>query len=432
MADTGRADTGRVDGGKAERQTSLHHYRAVRDGQIPPRFHQSRIRRAEQGAGLWDAHALTQSRWRAERAGLPQPCGGGAPVFDGRTFRGGASFLDLKVSLAEWMLDDCDLCPHHCHVDRNQGKTGFCGVADQSAVHWEGILHGEEIELMASHEVFLSGCTMRCAFCYSHEHITRPMSGLPMAPSEIAGRVDRRHGEGASNLNLVGGEPTVHIPNILRMLRQVSAPLPVIWNSNMYATPQAMALLDGVVDLFLGDIHFGNDACAQRLGLIPDYCASVQAAFEAAASSGADVIIRHLVMPGHLDCCARPAMEWAASALPETPFHLMFQYVPDFRAARDPVLGRFLSPNEIRRAGAMAQEIGVNLYDEKRAYQEQEAGRVAPVGGTAGTSEGQEVDIIIQGDGRVSFARLLPELLPIAAALDGHDPRILARTAALE
>jgi len=285
---------------------------------------------------------------------------------------------------------------------------------------------------MASHEVFLSGCTMRCAFCYSHEHITRPMSGLPMAPSEIAGRVDRRHGEGASNLNLVGGEPTVHIPNILRMLRQVSAPLPVIWNSNMYATPQAMALLDGVVDLFLGDIHFGNDACAQRLGLIPDYCASVQAAFEAAASSGADVIIRHLVMPGHLDCCARPAMEWAASALPETPFHLMFQYVPDFRAARDPVLGRFLSPNEIRRAGAMAQEIGVNLYDEKRAYQEQEAGRVAPVGGTAGTSEGQEVDIIIQGDGRVSFARLLPELLPIAAALDGHDPRILARTAALE
>lgn len=340
--------------------------------------------------------------------------------------------MDLKVSLAEWMLDDCDLCPHHCHVDRNQGKTGFCGVADQSAVHWEGILHGEEIELMASHEVFLSGCTMRCAFCYSHEHITRPMSGLPMAPSEIAGRVDRRHGEGASNLNLVGGEPTVHIPNILRMLRQVSAPLPVIWNSNMYATPQAMALLDGVVDLFLGDIHFGNDACAQRLGLIPDYCASVQAAFEAAASSGADVIIRHLVMPGHLDCCARPAMEWAASALPETPFHLMFQYVPDFRAAHDPVLGRFLSPNEIRRAGAMAQEIGVNLYDEKRAYQEQEAGRVAPVGGTAGTSEGQEVDIIIQGDGRVSFARLLPELLPIAAALDGHDPRILARTAALE
>ena len=368
---------------------------------------------------LWTAHTLTvhalaQSRRRAEG------------TISLKAVMDRMSFLDLKISLARQMLDDCDLCPHHCRVNRNKGKTGFCGVADGTAVHWEGILHGEELELMASHEVFLSGCTMRCAFCYSHDHITRPMSGLPMAPQEIAGCVDRRRSEGALNLNLVGGEPTVHIPNILRMLREVSAPLPVIWNSNMYATPEAMALLDGVVDLFLGDIHFGNDACAQKLGMIPDYLPSVKAAFLAAAASKADVIIRHLVMPGHLDCCARPAMEWAAQAMPETPFHLMFQYVPDFRAARDPVLGRFVSPEEIRRANEMAREIGVNLYVELNEGD----GRPAP--SAAGTSREQAVDIIIQGDGRVSFARLLPELLPVAAALDASDSRIQTRTAMLE
>ncbi len=405
------------------RQGCLHHFRAVRDGRLTPRFHQARTWVADPAADSWTAHALTLNRWRADGSIAPD-----SP--DIRPVDSRPTLLDLKVSLAERMLDECDLCPHHCRVNRNQGKTGFCGVADKTAVHWEGILHGEEIELMASHEVFLSGCTMRCAFCYSHPHITRPMSGLPMAPQSIAGCVDRRHGEGAANLNLVGGEPTVHIPNILRMLREVSAPLPVVWNSNMYATPQAMALLDGVVDLFLGDIHFGNDACARRLGLIPDYSSSVKAAFLTAASSGADVIIRHLVMPGHLDCCARPAMEWAAQALPETPFHLMFQYVPDFRAARDPVLGRFLSPEEIQRAGAMARDIGVNLYQEQDAYDKQEVDRSVP--SVLGTSEGRAVDIIIQGDGRVSFARLLPELLPVAAALDEHDPRVLARMAAFE
>lgn len=416
---------------QGKQQDGLQHFRAVRDGRWPPHFHRARVRATEAGTDLWAEHvraldAMTLERRGASDLDTPNSLGGALtpPV--------GQSFLDLKVALAERMLEDCDLCPHHCHVNRNRGETGFCGVADRTAVHWEGILHGEEIELMASHEVFLSGCTMRCAFCYSHQHITRPMSGLPMTPREMASCADRRHGEGASNLNLVGGEPTVHIPNILRMLREVSAPLPVVWNSNMYATPQAMALLDGVVDLFLGDIHFGNNDCARRLGLIPDYLPSIKAAFIAAASSGADVIIRHLVMPGHLDCCARPAMEWAKQALPETPFHLMFQYVPDFRAARDPVLGRFLLPDEIRRAGAMARETGVNLYDEKSAYQEQGAGGALSVGGTAGTGEGQAVDIIIQGDGRVSFARLLPELLPVAAALDGRDPRILARTAVLE
>ena len=385
---------------------SLIHFRAVRDGQCLPLFQQSRTRAADPDPYPWTAHTLTLNV-PFQKAHSPE-----GP---------GPSLLDLKISLAERMLEDCDLCPHHCHVNRNQGKTGFCGVADKTAVHWEGILHGEELELAASHEVFLSGCTMRCAFCYSHLHITRPMSGLPMAPQEIAGCVDRRRGEGSSNLNLVGGEPTVHIPNLLKMLREVAAPLPVIWNSNMYATPQAMALLDGVVDLFLGDIHFGNDDCAKRLGLIPDYLPSVKAALLTAASSRADVIIRHLVVPGHLDCCARPAMEWAAQALPETPFHLMFQYVPDFRAANDPVLGRFLSPEEIQQAQAMAQEIGVNLYQEP-----EDAAR-HPGSDTAGASDGQAVDIIIQGDGRVSFTRLLADLLPVAAALDSSDWRVQSR-----
>ncbi len=392
--------------GDEREKGSLFHFRAVRDGLRQPHFQQSRTRAVAPNPDPWTAHALTLSSPRENVRAL-----------DGQ----GQSLLDLKISLAERMLDDCDLCPHHCHVNRNQGKTGFCGVADRTAVHWEGILHGEEIELMASHEVFLSGCTMRCAFCYSHAHITRPMSGLPMAPSAIAGCADQRRAEGSSNLNLVGGEPTVHIPNLLKMLREVAAPLPVIWNSNMYATPPAMALLDGVVDLFLGDIHFGNDDCARRLGMIPDYLPPVKAAFVTAASSGADVIIRHLVMPGHLDCCARPAMEWAAQALPETPFHLMFQYVPDFRAAHDPVLGRFLSPEEIQRAKAMAQEIGVHLY------QEQEDAPRHPVPGAAGSGDGQAVDIIIQGDGRVSFTRLLADLLPVAAALDSNDRRVQSR-----
>lgn len=359
-----------------KRQDGLHHFRAVRDGLCPPRFQQARA----------------------------------------------SSLLDLKIALADRMLDSCDLCPHHCHVNRNAGKIGFCGVADKTAVHWEGVLHGEEIELLASHEVFLSGCTMRCAFCYSHEHITRPMSGLPMVPTELADCVSRRHGEGAANLNLVGGEPTVHIPNILRTLRELDALLPVIWNSNMYATPEAMDLLNGVVDLFLGDIHFGNEDCARRLGQIPDYLPAIQAAFVSAVASGASVIIRHLVMPGHLDCCARPAMEWAAQALPDTPFHLMFQYVPDFRAIGDPVLGRFLSTEEIARVKVMAAEIGVNLYEERSFTEDR------PLADSAGAASGQAVDILIQGDGRVSFTRLLPDLLPVAAALNGKDTRILART----
>lgn len=370
----------------------LSHFLAVRDGKRLPRFVETRA--------------------------LPGP-----PGF--------STLLDWKIALADRAFDSCTLCPHECRVNRNAGETGFCGVADKTAVHWEGVLHGEEIELVPSHEMFVSGCTMRCAFCYSHAHIVRPMSGRVMTPLQMARCVEDRRSEGAANWNIVGGEPTVHIPNILRALRAMDAPVPVVWNSNMYATPEAIDLLDGVVDLFLGDIHFGNPDCAQRLGRIPHYLPAVQAAFETAAASEASVIIRHLVMPGHVECCARPALEWAVRALPAVPFHLMFQYVPDFRAARDPILGRRVTDEEREQATRIANALGVNLYDDTRGAKDGKHGG-KEVFDKAKDHENfvrDSVDILVHGDGRVSFTRLSGALMPVAAALSDADARLTRRGA---
>jgi putative pyruvate formate lyase activating enzyme len=393
---------------------ALEHYLSVRDGKIPPRFFQARALPVASQDADWTEHdrAVRALHSKDTRYELDLPAGG--------------SLLDLKIELADRVLDACDLCPHHCRVNRNQGETGFCGVAAEAAVHWEGILYAEEIELVPSHEIFLSGCTMRCAFCFSHEHITRPMSGSRMAPAEIAACISHRHTDGATNVNLVGGEPTVHIPTVLRALRDLDAPVPVVWNSNMYATEAAMKLLDGVVDLFLGDIHFGNPACAEKLGRIPEYLPSVQRAFRAASDSGASVIIRHLMMPGHVECCARPAMEWAVREHPDVPFHLMFQYVPDYRAVHDPTLGRTVSRREREDALRIAEELGVYLYRDESgaAYSPSRSANV-------GTGVGDEVDILVHDDGRVSFTRLIPAFVPLAMALSGKDRRLETRRVVL-
>jgi len=398
---------------------AFEHYLAVRDGRRLPRFLVSRTIAASGDGDPWEQHKATLSGNRG-RYSVPTPQKRHTPTPQ-------HSLLDLKISLADGCLDACDLCPHLCRVDRNRGEAGYCGVGAAAAVHWEGVLCGEELPLVPSHEVFFSGCTMRCAFCYSHEHITRPMSGRRTAPAALAACAEARRGEGAANLNLVGGEPTVHLPTILRALRLIESPVPVVWNSNMYATPRATALLDGVVDVFLGDIHFGSEECARKLGRIPEYLPSVTAAFEAAVRSGADVVIRHLVMPGHVDCCARPAMEWAAGALPDTPFHLMFQYLPDYRAEGDPVLGRTLSAEERRRCLKLAQRVGVRLYrDEPNGPVPHSP--IPPFSHSpAQEAVGDTVDLLVHPDGRVSFTRLLEGLIPIAAALNGEDTRVTAR-----
>src|SRR5262249_16974425 len=115
------------------------------------------------------------------------------------------------------------------------------------------------------------------------------------------------------------------------------------------------------------------------------------------------------------------AMQWAASTLPDVPFHLMFQYVPDYRASGDPLLGRSLTREEIDHARAMAAEIGVGLYEEGGP-----GDRLAPVR-PGGEAIGETVDILVHDDGRVSFTRLLDDLLPVAASLAPTDSRVIGR-----
>lgn len=323
-------------------------------------------------------------------------------------------------------MQRCRLCPHDCRVNRAVGQVGYCGVGAESAIHWEGILCGEELEVVPSHEVFFSGCTMRCAFCYSHDHITRPMSGRHVTPEALARLAETRRRQGAINLNVVGGEPTVHFPLILRALRGLATPQPLVWNSNMFINPHAMELLDGVVDLFLGDIHFGSDLCARRLGRIPGYLDALTASFSAAVGSGASVIIRHLVMPGHVDCCARGAMEWAASRFPAVPFHVMFQYRPDYRAIGDPVLGHYLSLAEIEAATEIAADTGVLRYEEPQVTDEK------PFLTLASRGSDDPIEILVLQDGRVSFPRLVPELMPVAGAVDPENSQLRARRSGVQ
>jgi hypothetical protein len=105
----------------------------------------------------------------------------------------------------------------------------------------------------------------------------------------------------------------------------------------------------------------------------------------------------------------------------------MFQYLPDFRAERDPVLGRPLDPREREEALEMARHVGVNLYNESDGYRDDDRAAVREEPAGVDTIEGA-VDIIIHDDGRVGFSRLLGDLVPVAISLVGNtDPRVLAR-----
>jgi putative pyruvate formate lyase activating enzyme len=158
----------------------------------------------------------------------------------------------------------------------------------------------------------------------------------------------------------VGGEPTIHIPAILEAMAPCQDLPPIVWKSDFYATPDALGLLDGVVDVYVADLKFGNDPCAQRLAGVPQYTEVVTRNLRLASRQG-DLIVRHLLLPGHFDCCYRPIVNWVRGNLPEVKFSLRDGYLPRWQAGRYAEIAQPLARGYNKDAEELAFEAGLNV-----------------------------------------------------------------------
>ncbi|MCE5321695.1 radical SAM protein [bacterium] len=324
---------------------------------------------------------------------------------------GSTSLLDVKSEIASHMLESCNLCEHRCGANRQAGEVGICGIRRDSHYFFEQILWGEEPPLVPSHEVFFSGCNLRCKFCYSWQSLQHSDLGDCVVPEDFAKLISARHAEGSINLNLIGGEPTCHLPTILRTLQLLDTPVLIVWNSNFFMSNQTMRLLDGIVDLYLGDFKFGCNACAKDLGAVNGYVSIAKRNFKLAYESG-DLIIRHLLLPGHIDCCLIPIAKWVSENLPGVPFNLMFQYTPYFGALDDPALCRSLLPDEEKRALEIVESYGLNTRSWKKPL-------YAACCNDRSIGKGEiSTTVTIRPDGRVGILHLHSELLDVIRALE--------------
>jgi putative pyruvate formate lyase activating enzyme len=268
------------------------------------------------------------------------------------------SLLDVKIELAARIMKSCHFCEIRCDANRYI-RPGACGVDARSHYYSEFLHRGEEPELVPSHTIFFEGCTFACAYCQNWT-IATEIRGKVVDPKEMAKIIEIRHREGSKNVNLVGGDPTPHLHTILEIVNELDINIPVVWNSNMYVTPESMALLEGVVDVYLGDFRYGDDEHASRYSSGANYWAVTTRAF-LEAKAQADILVRQLVLPGHVECCTKRIVEWCAQNLGRNVrFNLMFQYFPEYRAQMFPEIDRTLTAGEIRRALEIVKGAGLN------------------------------------------------------------------------
>ncbi len=280
--------------------------------------------------------------------------------------------LGRRAEALDALLGECTVCPHRCGVDRRV-SLGKCVTGAEAVVASWTPHFGEEPSISGtrgSGTVFLANCNLRCVFCQNHRISQRPKGFLDgeMSDDGLAGIFLELQARGCHNVNWVS--PSHQVPQLVRALVHAvdrGFSLPIVYNTNAFDSVEVLRLLDGIVDVYLPDLKYGDAETASMYSRVPDYPRRARAAIsEMFRQVGAErvldtdgtmrrgLLIRLLVLPNGL-ADIEETLRWIAGELsPDVQISLMAQYSPQHLAAVDPprypLLSRRISAGEWVRA----------------------------------------------------------------------------------
>ena len=277
-------------------------------------------------------------------------------------FYGRSALARERAALARAAVSNCRLCAHECGVNRLGGEPGLCRSTAEARFFSAQVEVTDELELIPTFAVALSGCDLRCDFCITGRESWNPCAGEILNPKKIAERASAALANGARTIMILGGEPTIHLPSALEIVARLPEDAKLVWKTNAHGSAQARELLEGIFDVWLADYKFGNDDCARRLAKVSDYSRAVRENL-IWANEYSELIVRHLLMPGHVECCWKPVAEWLAENLPGVKVNLRSGFWPAWHAARHSELRGTVSKNESEIAWRIADNLNLNLVE---------------------------------------------------------------------
>jgi putative pyruvate formate lyase activating enzyme len=265
-----------------------------------------------------------------------------------------------RVQLAREMLRNCRLCAYDCGTNRFLDISGRCHAGTVARFFCAQTEVTDELMLIPAFNVALSGCDLRCDFCITGAPSWNSALGQSFDPKSMAMRATQALNNGARCVMVLGGEPTIHLPSVLEFVAELPAAAKLVWKTNGHCSEKARKLLEGIFDVWVADFKFGNDHCAERLAKVKNYVQVVRANLSWAFENS-ELIVRHLLMPGHIECCWKPVAEWVAAELPGVKVSLRTGFWPAWHANRHLELQRTLASTERREAFQLANELKLNL-----------------------------------------------------------------------
>ncbi len=259
-------------------------------------------------------------------------------------------------------LEKCEICPHNCKVNRAQWQIGRCRCNDKIKIALVSTHEYEEPCISGkngSGTVFFSNCNLNCIYCQNYE-ISQLGKGREITIEELADIFLKQQAKGVNNINLV--TPTMyayHIIEAIKIARKNGLNLPIIYNTNGYEKLETIKALDGYIDVYLPDLKYYSDILSKKYSNVDKYFEIAtkaikemykqvgQAIFNEEGIIQKGVIIRHLVLPNHLQN-TKHILKWIKENLSDIYVSIMAQYFPTYKAKGDSLIGRKLTQKEYK------------------------------------------------------------------------------------
>ena len=242
-----------------------------------------------------------------------------------------------------------------------------------AVVHGKMVHMGEEPVIRGSRgsgTVFFTGCNLGCVFCQNHE-ISQHCDGTVMTASRLSEEFMYLEKQQVHNINLV--TPGHFVPSIAEAIKLAKAKgikIPFVYNSNGYDALSSLKMMDGLIDIYMPDLKYTDDALGMRYSDVPDYFTVAQKALlEMYRQAGNPIIengimqkgilIRHLVMPGLIEDSMK-VLDWIKANIPTAVVNLMAQYRPGYRTTEYKEIDRVLTDSEYRLAAAYMSKLGLH------------------------------------------------------------------------
>lgn len=289
--------------------------------------------------------------------------------------------LAQRVTSAWRHLEDCDLCARYCRIDRRETiKGAVCRTGERAVVHGCGPHFGEEDPLRGSNgsgTIFFSWCNLRCVYCQNWD-ISQKGLGREVEPHELADMMLALQAQGCHNINFVSPSHVVaQIMAAVGIAASRGLCLPLVYNTGGYDSLEALRLLDGIIDIYMPDMKYGDTRTAHRFSHVRDYVDVNHAAVREMHRQVGDLIldeegvaqcgllVRHLVLPENISGTDRVLEFLATSISSRTYLNLMDQYRPCYRAEENAPLDRPVTSREFSRALSRAESLGLDRLDAR-------------------------------------------------------------------